>query len=229
MLKYTATLAAIVLVFSVSISAQQAPVWLTLNEDFFDSFLNAVFTNFDPPQFSIAAVESVSNEAANSRFFGFTNSTAASDGSCGESISILRENSGVRTAVRFRGGQVYVPLAFSGSYRAPIVGCLEFAGWAESILALEFDRDAKRLLGRITVTNVVLDGTRGVGGQVVARMLQSSIDRRLNPIEILRLESLSFDVPVQNGGSLRMKATDVRPEFGDRSLNVRINYSFEKK
>jgi hypothetical protein len=229
MLKFTATIGAIILVFAGSLSAQQAPVWLTMNEDFFDSFLDAIFTNFGPPQFSIAAVDGIPNDASASRFFGFANSVGIDGNSCGESISILRENSGVRTAVRFRGGQVYVPLAFSGSYRAPIVGCLEFAGWAESNLALDFDRDAKRLLGRITVTNVVLDGTRGVGGQMVARMLQSSIDRRLNPIEILRLESLSFDVPVQNGGSLRMRAADVRPEFGDRSLNVRINYSFEKK
>ncbi|QQS33365.1 MAG: hypothetical protein IPM50_01935 [Acidobacteriota bacterium] len=228
MFKTTSLIAVIVLLFAGNVSAQQAPVWITLNEDFFDSFLNAVFTNFEPPQFSIAAVDGIPNEAANSRFFGFTNSAATRDGSCGESIRILRENSGVRTAVRFRGGQVYVPLAFSGSYRAPLVGCLEFAGWAESNLAFEFERNAGRLIGRITVSNVVLDGTEGVGGTMVARMLQSSIDRRLNPIEILRLDNLSFNVPVQNGGSLRMKASDVRPEFGDRSLNVRINYTFEK-
>lgn len=228
MFRSSSVLAAIVLIFAGTVSAQQAPVWITLNEDFFDSFLNAVFTNFEPPQFSIAAADGIPSDSANSRFFGFANSAGSRDDSCGETISILRENSGVRTAVRFRGGQVYVPLAFSGSYRAPIVGCLEFSGWAESNLALDLDSDAKRLFGRITVTNVVLDGSRGIGGQMVARMLQSSIDRRLNPIEILRLESLSFKVPVQNGGSLRMKANDVRPEFGDRSLNVRISYSFDK-
>lgn len=228
MFRRTSTLAAIVLFFTGTVSAQQAPVWLTLNEDFFDSFLNAVFNNFAPPQFSIAAVVGSPDDAVNSRFFGFANSAGSHDGSCGESISILRENSGVRTAVRFRGGKVYVPLAFSGSYRAPLVGCLEFAGWAESNLTLEFERESGRLIGRITVANVVLDGTRGVGGTMVARMLKSSIDRRLNPIEILRLDSLSFNVPVQNGGSLRMKASDVRPEFGERSLNVRINYTFEK-
>lgn len=228
MFRSSSVLAAIVLFFAGTVSAQQAPVWITLNEDFFDSFLNAVFTNFEPPQFSIASVGDMSNEASRSNFFGLSSSGSIRDGSCGGSISILRENNGVRTAVRFRGGQVYVPLAFSGSYDAPIVGCIEFAGWAESNLAFEFEREANRLIGRIKVTNVVLEGTRGVGGTVVARMLQSSLDRRMNPIEILRLESLSFNVPVQNGGSLRMKANDVRPEFGDRSLNVRINYSFYK-
>lgn len=229
MFKFLLTSALIIFAFTGTLPAQQAPVWLTLNEEFFDAFLAAVFANFGPPQFSIAAVETTPQVGLGSRFFTYANAAAANDGSCGESISILRENSGVRTAVRFRGGQIYVPLAFSGSYRAPVFGCLEFAGWAESNLVLDFDRDAKSLLGRLTVTNVVLEGTRGVGGQMAARMLQSSIDRRLNPIEIVRPESLSFNVPVHNGGSLRMSASDVRPEFGDRSLNLRINYTFDKK
>ena len=37
----------------------------------------------------------------------------------------LREMNGVRTAVRFREGKVYVPLAFSGMYSPPFVGCVE--------------------------------------------------------------------------------------------------------
>jgi hypothetical protein len=228
MLRNTSKLAALILFLAGTASAQQAPIWITLNEDFFDSFLNAVFTNFDPPQFSIAAADGIP-ASSNARSFGLSslfNGGAAQN--CSDAISILRENNGVRTAVRFRGGKVYVPLAFSGGYRAPLVGCLEFAGWAESDLALEFDRAAGKMLGRITVKNVVLNGTRGVGGEMVARMLQSAVDRRFNPVEILSLDRLSFDIPVQNGASLKMRATDVHPEFGDRSLNVKITYTFDK-
>ena len=44
---------------------------------------------------------------------------------------------------------------------------------------------------------VILNGTGGVGGAMIANLLQSSIDRRLNPIEIMRLDKLSFAIPIQ--------------------------------
>jgi len=59
--------------------------------------------------------------------------------------------------------------------------------------------------------------------------VQSSIDKKINPIEILQTDKLSFVVPVQNaGGALRMKAVTVRHEIANGVLNVYIAYEFVK-
>ena len=135
---------------------------------------------------------------------------------------------GVRTAVRFREGKIYVPIAFSGSYAPPFIGCVGFSGWAETNLDLEFDQTGQRLVGRVRVLNVNLNGTGGVGGSVIAKLIQGSIDKKLNPIEIMRLDKISFGVPIQNVGNLSMKALAVRPEVANGSLNVVVTYQFVK-
>ena len=136
---------------------------------------------------------------------------------------------GVRTAVRFREGKIYVPLAFSGDYAPPFVGCVEFAGWAESYVDLEFDKNSQRLLGRVRVVNINLNGTGGIGGTLIARLLQSSIDRKMNPVEVLTLDKLSFGLPVHGTGKLRMRAAGVRPVMGDGVINMHIDYTFSKE
>lgn len=197
---------AIILLFSAA-SAQRAEVTVGLNEAFFDALLDSAFQNFNPPEFSM-----VENK----------------DPSCNESIKVLREINGVRTAVRFREGKIFVPLAFSGNYAPPFVGCVAFSGWAETNIDLEFDQAGQRLIGRAHVLNVNLSGTGGVGGKVIAKLLQRSIDQKLNPIEIIRLDKLSFGVPVQNGGNLRMRATSIRPEIDSGMLNIPVTYEFLK-
>ena len=195
------------LILFSAVNAQRAEVTVNLNEAFFDAFLDAAIQNFGAPEAAISAGD---------------------DSACREKIKILRETDGVRTAVRFREGKIFVPLAFSGSYAPPFIGCVDFAGWAETNLDLEYDVNAQRLIGRVRVLNVHLNGTAGVGGTVIAKLLQRSVDSKLNPIEIMRLDKLSFAVPVQNGGSLRMKAVSVRPEIGVGSLSVHIGYEFAK-
>lgn len=74
--------------------------------------------------------------------------------------------------------------------------------------------------------NVSLNGTGGVGGNVIARMVQSSIDRKLNPIEIIKLDKISFMLPIQNSGNLRMRAVGVRHELVNGAINVHIAYEF---
>ena len=196
-----------VFVFVSVAAAQKAEVTVSLNEAFFDALLDSVFQNFDPPEFPI---------------------TDRNTSGCSESVKILREMNGVRTAVRFREGKTFVPLAFSGNYALPFVGCVEFAGWAESILELEFDKTNQRLIGRIRVLNINLSGTGGVGGTMIARLLQSSIDKKLNPIEILNLDKVSFGIPVRNTGNLRLKAVSVTPEIGNGVVNIRVVYEFRK-
>jgi len=134
----------------------------------------------------------------------------------------------VRTAVRFRDGRIYAPIAFSGNYNPPLIGCVGFSGWAETSIELEFDRERQTLVGRAKVLNVQLSGTRGIGSALVTKLVQSSIDKKINPINILPMDKVSFVVPIQNAGSLRMKAVGMRHEIINGALNVRIAYEFQK-
>ena len=202
--------AAIFLAFLIivpSVFAQRADVTLSVGDSFFDAVIDSVFQNFEAPSFPIKEQRT---------------------SGCDESIKVLREMNGVRTAIRFRDGRVYVPLAFSGHYSAPFVGCMDFAGVAEANIDLEFDREGQRLIGRAHVQNVNLNGTGGVGGAMIARTLQNSIDKKLNPIEILKLDNLSFGFSVRSAGNLRMRAVGLRTEIANGQLNIVVTYEFVK-
>jgi hypothetical protein len=218
-------LVAMVILASSVASAQKASVTISLDEAFFDALLNSVFHNFGPPEIAIAQQNDRPISSGNSLGSSFAERP---DAACSQTIKILREMNGVRTAVRFRDGKIYVPLAFSGNYNPPFVGCVEFAGWAEANIDLVFDQRGQRLVGNAQVFNFNLNGTGGIGGSLIARMLQTSIDKKLNPIEILTLDKISFGVPVQNSGNLKMRAVGARPVIRSGSVDVQIDYVFSK-
>lgn len=237
----------LVVLLSVSVAqAQRAEVTIQLNEQFFDALLDAIFNSQTPLEFPLAGNDSklkiqnsknadhvLAIKARNSLFSSFNGNSspsnvAASNLPCNESIRLQREIDGVRTAVRFRDGKIYAPLAFSGNYNPPLVGCIGFSGWAETNIELEFDQNNQRLIGRAIVTNVSLSGTGGVGGSFLTKLVQSAIDKRVNPIQILQTDKISFVVPIQNSGSLRMKAVAIRPDIQNGVLNVRVVYEFQK-
>jgi hypothetical protein len=206
--------------------AQQAEVTITLNEQFFDALLDAIFKNTTPPEFPISANGRKSGvESRESFVSGFAADRAAV---CNDVIRLKRENEGVRTSVRFREGKISAPIAFSGSYNPPLIGCVDFSGVAETNIDLEFDSRRQALVGRATVLGVNLSGTGGIGSGILARLVQSSIDKKINPLQILQMEKVSFVVPVQNSGNLRMKAVGMRHEITNGALNVRIAYEFQK-
>ena len=222
--------------FSVSFArAQTAEVTIQLNEPFFDTLLDAIFKN-GAPEYPLAfAVEgdedikeadgiaSIFNVGFLSRIAPLASNTA----NCPETIKLQREMDGVRTSVRFRDGQITAPIAFSGNYNPPLIGCIEFAGVADTSIELEFDGNRQALIGRARVTNVRLSGMGGIGSGIVARLVQNSIDEKINPIQILQTEKISFIVPIQNGGNIRMKAVGIRPEINNGFINVRIAYKFQ--
>lgn len=207
---------------------QKAEITVSFNEQFFDSFLDALYRNAAPPEFSLAEYGSENSSDASVFSFANFNRFRNEDPSCSQSIKLLRESNGVRTAVRFREGKIYAPIAFSGNYNPPLVGCVDFSGFAETNVDLEFDRDGQRLVGRARVLNVSLNGTGGIGSSVLAKLVQSSIDRKINPIEIIRMDKISFTVPIQNSGSVRMNATGIRHDVANGVLNVHIAYEFSK-
>lgn len=225
----------LILVFSVTFSrAQTAEVGLQLNEQFFEAMLDAIFNYSEPPEYPLAFNNSefqVPNTTSFNSIFHFANQSSnvrQTNTYCRETIKIQRQIDGVRTAVRFGNGQIFAPIAFTGNYNPPLIGCIEFSGVAESVINLEFDRERQTLIGRARVTNVKMSGTRGVGSGVLARMVQGSIDKKVNPIQILAMDRVSFVVPIQNSGSIRMKAVGMRHEIANGALNVFILYEFQK-
>lgn len=249
------------LVFLVLMSAtlaktQTAEVSVALNEQFFDALLDAIFKNFNAPEFPLAKNSSelkiqdsafkIRSEQLPASSFLKTNFTVRNEAGyrilnteseifdskppvCNETIRLRREVNDVKTAVRFREGKIYAPIAFSGSYNPPLIGCVDFQGWAETHIDLEYDRQNRKLVGRVRVLNVNLGGVTNLASGVLSRLVQSSIDKKINPVEILQIDKLSFTVPVQNvGGSLKMKASGVRHEINNGILSVHITYEFLK-
>ena len=213
----------LIMFFCSSSYSQTSEVGITLNEQFFDAFLDTLFKNFKPVEFSVAKIK---NEEVKFDTVSFH----PRDQKCEQVIKLEREMAGVRTAVRFRDGRIVAPLAFSGSYDVPLFGCVDFTGWAETNVELNFDQSRQALLARVKVLNVNLNGVSGLGGGLIAKLLQSSVDKKINPTEILNVEKLSFLFPMESmGGNLRLRATEMRPEISPGELKIRIFYELGKE
>jgi len=199
------------LTFSTSTGAraervtQAGEVGVVLTEEFLNSLLVAVASRPEPPSFPL--------------------SKEGGKGKCQSRVQLLPESAGVRTAVRFVEGRITAPVAFRGSYDAPLVGCLNFQGWADTVFQLEFDPARQVLNARVTVRELKLKNvpTSIVGGGLTG-LVQDAIDDRVNPVELLRAEQLGARVPVTRGDELRLRARDVRHEVVGRELRLHIVY-----
>jgi hypothetical protein len=230
-LKFPILLFTVLLSVSVA-SAQRTEITIGLSEHFFDTLLDAVFQNGGPPEFALSQNspgQVIPSQKPSQDGTGFAQSFSDTAGqACNESIKLQRENNGVRTAVRFRDGKIYAPLAFTGNYNPPLIGCVGFGGYAETNIEMEFDPQGQRLIARAKVLNVSLNGTNGLGASVITRLVQSSIDKKVNPMEVVSLEKISFGVPIQNGQNLKMKAVGIKQEVVNGVLLIRIAYEFVK-
>jgi hypothetical protein len=223
-MKVRALLFILVTAISAASASGQRPTEITisLNEQFFDSLIDAIYLNSPAPEFQLSKTEQSSVPSVITTSF-----TSKTDSGC-STIRLLRENKNVRTAVRLHDGRINALVAFTGNYSPPLVGCLDFSGTADTTVELVFDKASQKLFGRVRVNNVNIDGTGGIGGPLVARMVQSSIDKKLNPIEIINLEKLSFPFTLQNQAKLWMHAVGVRSEVIPGALNIVISYEFVK-
>jgi hypothetical protein len=187
-------------------------VVVTINEQTFNALIEALFTLPQPPTFPLGG--------------------AARGGECPGEISLAREIAGTRTAVRFRDGRVAAPVAFRGSYGAPVFGCLKFEGWADTALNLAFDPAKQALTARVEVREVHLGKVPPFFNNGVTGLVQDSLDARVNPVEILRAEQVSAQLPlrkISSGGSLRLRAKEVRHEIVGAELRLRIFYEFVRE
>jgi hypothetical protein len=211
----------LVVALGSSAFGQRAEIAITIDEPFFDALLDGVFRTGVPMEFPLTASDGPSRAGTPANAF-------SAPSPCKEVVRLLPESGGVRTAVRFHEGKILAPLGFTGSYNPPLVGCVDFSGFAESTIDLDFDQTNQKLVGRVNVYNVALNGTGGMGGTVIARMVQSSLDKKINPIEIVSLEKLSVAVPMKGGTSLNMRAVGFRHEVRNGSLVAYIAYEFRK-
>lgn len=180
-------------------------VVVVLSEEFLNSLIVAVASRPEPPSFPL--------------------SKGGEGKKCESRVQLLPETQGTRTGVRFVEGRITAPVAFRGSYDAPLVGCLKFEGWADTAFQLEFDRARQVLGARVTVRDLKLKKvpTSLLGGGLTG-LVQDAIDQRVNPIELLRAEQLGARIPVTRTDELRLRASDVRHEVVGRELRLHIVY-----
>lgn len=190
-------------------NAPQPEATLSVNEQFLNSFLTAMFDNLQEPAMPL------------------TVGGATSSAECASEIRLKREANGVRTAVHFEQGKITGPLAFAGAYNSNLLGCISFTGWADSELQMEFSRERRAVLARFRLRDIHLNNTPAMLNGPLLKMVQSAIDSRFNPIELLTLEQLSTRANIkQAGGALRLEATNVRPEITQNALTLHITYRF---
>jgi len=184
---------------------------ITVTEQFLNSFLTAMFDNLNEPSMPL------------------TVGGAKSGPDCASEIRLKREAGGVRTAVHFENGRIVGPLAFAGSYNSGLMGCIEFSGWADSEVVLEYDNTRRALLARFRLRDIHLNNTPAVLNGPLLSMVQNTIDQRYNPVELFTLEKLSTRVDIQPaGGALQLRAREIRPEITPSALTLHIVYEFTR-
>src|SRR5437870_2297536 len=151
-----------------------AEATVTVNEQFLNSFLTAIFDNLNEPSMPLT--------------IGGATSTAQ----CASEIRLKREVNGVRTAVHFENGRIVGPLAFAGAYSSTLMGCIEFSGWADSEVRLEFDSARRALVARFQLREIHLDNTPAVLNGPLLNMVMTAIERRYNPVDLFILDYLSI-------------------------------------
>jgi hypothetical protein len=192
-------------------NAPAAEATVTVNEQFLNSFLTAIFDNLQEPSMPL------------------TIGGVAPGGPCVSEIKLKREVGGVRTAIHFENGHIVGPLAFSGAYSSSLLGCIEFSGWADSEVVLEFSNERRALVARFYLREIHLNNVPAVANGPLLNLVQTAIDRRYNPLDLFTLEQLSTRVNIQPAkGALQLRAKEIRPEITPSALTLHITYEFVK-
>lgn len=193
-----------------------ATIVIALEQSFMDAVLSTTFNGLGTPTFQLGRNQSDGVERVEQTLF---------QGGCANSITLLPEGSGVKTGVQFRNGNIYVPMAFTGSYN--LAGCLQFKGWAQTKINLSFDQAKQIVYGHVDVEGVNLEGVNPIANNFVTVFVQSAINQKVNPLLILNEPQLSLMIPVKaSNGAIKARAKDVRAEVLDGSLKLHLTYEF---
>ena len=194
-----------------------ATVVIGLEQSFIDAVLATTFQGLGTPTFQLGQVAPSGHDQI---------TTAALQGGCANSITLLPEGSGVKTGVQFHNGNVSAPLAFNGSYS--LAGqCLQFKGWAQTNIKLYFEEPKQTVYGNVTVEGVNLEGVNPVANELVTVFVQSAINQRVNPLVLVSDKQLQLLIPVKaSNGAVKAHAKDVRAEILDGALKLHLTYEF---
>jgi hypothetical protein len=190
-------------------------VTVTIDEKFFDSLLGTIFTKLGPPQLKLSQAQSPT-----------LIQPAVFQDSCNNVVVLNSEGGEVKTGVRFTGGKIVAPLAFSGSYNL-MSQCFQFKGTAKATVDLSFDQSRQTVFGTLDVGDVQLENVSPLVSTLVTAFVRHAIDERLNPFPVLPVSQLALSVPVHvSGGTLKANVKDVRSEIQEGSLRLYLTYDF---
>lgn len=185
---------------------------IELKQEFFAPVIKAILSNNNAPSFPL----NLSGQTTQ----------PVNEIACGK-ITLKPEGSGTATGVKLENGQILVPLAFTGNFNVPIVGCTEFNGWAQANLELRYREDEKTLSGYINVQTVNLDGVSSVASGLITPIVQSTLNNRVNPVPILRGDQIALKVPIRSSGTtLKGQVREIRAEIKNNSLFLYVSYDF---
>ena len=195
---------------------QPGAVVISLEQSFIDAVLATTFNGLGTPTFQLGQAQSREQRIEHALF----------QGGCTNSITLLPEGSGVKTGVQFRNGNVYAPMAFTGSYN--LAGnCMQFKGWAQNKITLSFDQNKQTVYGYVDVEGVNLEGVNPVANTFVTVFVQGAINQKVNPLVLVSEPQLSLQIPVKaSNGAVKARAKDVRAEILDGSLKLYLTYEF---
>ncbi len=195
-------------------------VAVTIEEKFFDSLLGTIFDKLGPPQLKLSRLEPQS-----------AIQPASFQASCNDTVVLNPESGNTKTGVRFTGGKIVAPLAFSGSYSI-LTRCVQFKGTGKATVDLSFDASKQTVFGALNVEDVALDDVPPVISTLVTAFVRRAIAEQLNPFEVLPVSQLALSLPVQaSGGTVKANVKDVRSEVQEGALKLYLTYDFsaEKK
>lgn len=197
-------------------------VAVTVDEKFFDSLLGTLFRQLGPPQLKLS--ENQNQEEAPIRPVAFQNS-------CSDVLVLNPEGSNVKTGVRFTGGKITAPLAFTGSYSV-LTRCVQFKGTARATVDLSFDQARQTVFGQLNMEDVKLDDVPPLVSSLVTAFVRQTIAEKVNPFEVLQVSQLALSLNIKaSGGSLKASIKDVHDEVQEGSVKLYLTYDFsaEKK
>ena len=196
--------------------SQPGAVVISLEQSFIDAVLATTFSGLGTPTFQLGQSRNGDERVEPALF----------QGGCTNSITLLAEGSGVKTGVQFRNGNVYAPMAFTGSYN--LAGsCMQFKGWAQSKIRLSFDQEKQTVYGYVDVEGVNLEGVNPIANNFVTVFVQGAINQKVNPLILVSEPQLSLQIPVKaSNGAVKARAKDVRAEILDGSLKLYLTYEF---
>ncbi len=190
-------------------------VVIALEQSFIDAVMAATFSGLGTPTFQLGQ-----NRDGAERF-----EQALFQGGCTNEITLLPEGSGAKTGVQFRNGTIYAPMAFTGNYN--LGGCIQFKGWAQTSIKLQFDQEKQTVFGYVSVEGVNLEGVNPIANNFVTVFVQGAINQKVNPLVLVGEPQLSLMIPVKaSNGAVKARAKDVRAEVLDGSLKLYLTYEF---